>query len=164
MKIKKGEKMLYRFQINDDSSYGADYGRRMLPSCQNFLNKEKEYASLDAKTVTIDLIGIILNSGFKDFYKQKLEYLSSENVYKILVLGVGRHDSNEITLKAKNNVEIHELAHIDRISEEGSWMNRLYVCLGKPDLVTFCNKKIHKEKKEENIIFNEQYAFIRCDF
>jgi len=155
--------MKYRLQISKDGKYGADYENRSKPDCNDFLNEEKDYSSFEAQNFIDDLIVKMENSPFSSNYKEKINILKSKENYKILVIGVGPHGNNEIFLHGNHKMEAKEIAHIDQMDENGSWMNRLYIFDKKPEHMIFYNKKIQKHK---TIVpkFERQCFLFYCNF
>ena len=155
--------MKYRLQVSKDEEYGADYRNRFERDCKDFLNEEKDYSNLEAGGIVNDLIKKMENSSFSSNYKEKISLLKSKENYKVLVIGVGRHDNNEIFLYETQDKKANEIAHIDQVDEKGSWMNRLYIFDEEPAQITFYNKKLNKTKTVSPE-FKDQCFTVICNF
>ncbi|MBO4294260.1 MAG: hypothetical protein J5896_02315, partial [Alphaproteobacteria bacterium] len=134
-----------------------------------FLNDYRNYETLNVKKIVSDLIEIISASPYSNHYQKKCTDLQDSNVYKIFVMGVGIHDKNEILLSlydSNNNIiKNKEIAHIDSVVEEGSWMNRLYLCYKKPKSAKFYNMHDNiKYKTINSLVFDEQCTKFECNF
>lgn len=155
--------MNYRLQISRDEEWGANYKKRNQPDCENFLNESKLYSNLDVEIIVKDLIEKIEGSKYSTF-EDKLSVLKSKSNYKILVIGVGEHNGNDIFLCEDKNNKADEIAHVDLQSEIGSWMNRLYIFHKKPEKIIFENTHLGRVENRPSFKFENNNGIIECNF
>ena len=153
------------------SKYGeTDWGKRKLKSDKDQLNKHYYYDELLPDVIINNAISLIeADKKLEKYYKLIKQELKSRTTYKVLAIGVGKHNKNEIYLLDENGNNAKEFAHIDKEPFDGARrMNRLFVFDTKPKEITFrnTNGKVNDEKtfKEDQIKFENNCATIIIDF
>lgn len=139
-----------KYIIQIASKYGEiDWKNRYKKSDEKQLNKAY-YDGLIPDVIIQKVISLIdEDKNLTKYYEHIKQRLESQTTYKVLVIGVGKHEKGEICLFDEKGEYADEIAHIDKEPFDGARrMNRLFVFDTKPKEITFHNthEKTNKPK------------------